>query len=72
MTSERAAVGASRPPALRLRGDDRRVTVDDLLAGAPRGIVDDVVLRRNDGVPAYNLAVVVDDADQERHHGRAW
>ena len=25
--------------------------------------VDDLVLRRNDGVPAYNLAVVVDDAD---------
>ena len=31
-----------------------------------RGVVDDVhvVLRRNDGVPAYNLAVVVDDAAQ--------
>ncbi len=28
------------------------------------GVVDDVVLRRNDGVPAYNLAVVVDDAAQ--------
>ena len=27
-------------------------------------VVDDVVLRRNDGVPAYNLAVVVDDAAQ--------
>ena len=27
-------------------------------------MVDDLVLRRNDGVPAYNLAVVVDDADQ--------
>jgi glutamyl-tRNA synthetase len=29
------------------------------------GAVDDVVLQRNDGVPAYNLAVVVDDAAQE-------
>jgi glutamyl-tRNA synthetase len=28
------------------------------------GVVDDIVLRRNDGVPAYNLAVVVDDALQ--------
>ena len=28
------------------------------------GHVDDIVLRRNDGVPAYNLAVVVDDALQ--------
>jgi glutamyl-tRNA synthetase len=25
------------------------------------GLIDDVVLQRNDGVPAYNLAVVVDD-----------
>ncbi len=28
------------------------------------GVVDDFVLRRNDGVTAYNLAVVVDDAEQ--------
>jgi glutamyl-tRNA synthetase len=28
------------------------------------GVVDDLVLRRNDGLPAYNLAVVVDDAAQ--------
>ena len=34
------------------------------LAGPFTGVADDVVLRRNDGVPAYNLAVVVDDADQ--------
>ena len=36
----------------------------DRLAGTVSGVVDDVVLRRNDGVPAYNLAVVVDDAAQ--------
>ncbi|CAN5689763.1 hypothetical protein BH24ACT4_BH24ACT4_18150 [soil metagenome] len=36
------------------------------LAGSVTGIVDDVVLRRNDGLSAYNLVVVVvvDDADQ--------
>jgi glutamyl-tRNA synthetase len=36
--------------------------VHDLLHGEITAEVDDIVLRRNDGVPAYNLAVVVDDA----------
>jgi glutamyl-tRNA synthetase len=53
-----------RRPALRLRTDGEVVEVDDLVAGHYRGAVDDVVLQRNDGVPAYNLAVVVDDAAQ--------
>ena len=53
-----------RPAALRLRGHDVPVTVVDELAGPVEARVDDVVLRRNDGVAAYNLAVVVDDAAQ--------
>ncbi|BBY19067.1 tRNA glutamyl-Q(34) synthetase GluQRS [Mycolicibacterium litorale] len=51
-----------RPPALRLRTDVLTYTVTDLLHGEHTGIVDDFVVRRGDGVPAYNLAVVVDDA----------
>lgn len=51
-----------RPPALRLRTDVITYTVTDLLHGTYTGIVDDFVVRRGDGVPAYNLAVVVDDA----------
>jgi glutamyl-tRNA synthetase len=48
--SERAERARSgRPPALRVRAD---------------GGIDDFVVRRNDGAFAYNLAVVVDDADQ--------
>ena len=57
-------VDAGRRPALRLRTDGERYDIDDLVAGRFSGAVDDVVLQRNDGVPAYNLAVVVDDAAQ--------
>lgn len=63
--AERAArVAEGRPAAVRLRADGRRVTVVDALAGEVGAVVDDLVLRRNDGVPAYHLAVVVDDAHQ--------
>ena len=50
-----------RQPALRLRADGAVQIVHDLLHGAVTAEVDDVVLQRNDGTPAYNLAVVVDD-----------
>ncbi|MDO5684124.1 MAG: tRNA glutamyl-Q(34) synthetase GluQRS [Propionibacteriaceae bacterium] len=50
-----------RPGALRIRADGATTTVQDLVAGSVSGIVDDFVLRRGDGVWAYNLAVVVDD-----------
>jgi len=55
---------AGRPPALRLRTDGERIGFVDRIAGPYEGAVDDVVLARADGVPAYNLAVVVDDAAQ--------
>lgn len=58
----RATKRAGRPPALRLRSDTDEYTVTDVLHGNYTGVVDDFVLRRGDGVPAYNLAVVVDDA----------
>jgi glutamyl-tRNA synthetase len=53
-----------RPPALRVRADAERVTFTDRLHGPQEGVVDDFVVQRNDGAPAYNLAVVVDDAAQ--------
>jgi glutamyl-tRNA synthetase len=53
-----------RPPALRLRSEVNECTVMDLLHGSYTGVVDDFVVLRGDGVPAYNLAVVVDDAAQ--------
>ena len=60
--AERAADG--RPAAIRLHAQVSELELVDRLHGPYRGLVDDVVLRRNDGTPAYNLAVVVDDADQ--------
>jgi glutamyl-tRNA synthetase len=53
-----------RPPAWRLRTNNEQYIVDDVIAGPTPTVVDDMVLLRNDGVPAYNLAVVVDDAAQ--------
>jgi glutamyl-tRNA synthetase len=61
---DRTPPDTDRPPALRLRAGDVRVAVDDRFRGRFEGVVDDFVLRRGDGTPAYNLAVVVDDADQ--------
>lgn len=55
---------AGRRPAVRLRAQVDVLAFTDELAGPTTAAVDDVVLRRNDGVPAYNLAVVVDDALQ--------
>lgn len=55
---------AGRPAALRFRAGAEVIEVDDRIVGPIRGAADDVVVRRNDGVPAYHLAVVVDDAEQ--------
>lgn len=62
--AERATRRRERPAALRLRTDIDQFTVTDVLHGDYTGAVDDFVVVRNDGVPAYNLAVVVDDALQ--------
>ncbi|MBB1060577.1 tRNA glutamyl-Q(34) synthetase GluQRS [Marilutibacter spongiae] len=67
----RACVARSRrrQPAIRLRVPEASiVTFDDLIQGPQRqDVADDVgdfVLRRADGLWAYQLAVVVDDAEQ--------
>jgi glutamyl-tRNA synthetase len=61
--AEREAAG--RTPALRVRSEGVRITFDDRLLGSFEETVDDFVVRRNDGTPAYQLAVVVDDARQK-------
>ena len=61
--TEREAAG--RPPALRVRAEGARVAFEDRLLGRHEEEVDDFVVRRNDGAPAYQLAVTVDDDAQE-------
>jgi glutamyl-tRNA synthetase len=60
----RAREAGGRPPALRVRTGAAAVAFTDRLMGVQEGVVDDFVVRRNDGAHAYNLAVVVDDAAQ--------
>ena len=62
---EREERAKTRRPALRIRVPDREITFTDLLQGTyqenlARGC-GDFILRRSDGVFAYQLAVVVDD-----------
>jgi glutamyl-tRNA synthetase len=55
---------SGRPPALRLDANATSVSFDDRIHGTVEKRIDDFVIRRNDGTPAYNVAVVVDDHDQ--------
>jgi glutamyl-tRNA synthetase len=60
--AERVATG--RRPALRFRSDGERRSFTDLVAGPFSSQLDDFVVQRGDGTPAYNLAATVDDAAQ--------
>lgn len=64
-----------RAPALRLRVPARTIVFDDLVRGRMEQRVEDVVgdfvLRRGDGVFAYQLAASVDDARDATHVIRA-
>lgn len=62
--AERDERRRERPAAIRLRSEVDEWTVRDLLQGTFTGPVDDLVLQRGDGVAAYNLTVVLDDAHQ--------
>lgn len=53
-----------RSPAWRLDAGGEVVGFADRLHGWVQRAVDDFVVWRGDGTPAYNLAVVVDDAEQ--------
>jgi glutamyl-tRNA synthetase len=61
----RARIESGERFALRLRADGARIDWHDRLQGERSGLVDDFVVVRADGVHAYQLAVVVDDAAQQ-------
>jgi glutamyl-tRNA synthetase len=60
----RARLSEGRPHALRVNAGAARIGFTDRLLGEYTAVVDDFVVCRADGVPAYQLAVVVDDAAQ--------
>lgn len=62
---ERAELeAAGRNPSLRVRAEGLSAAFEDRVIGHFEGGCDDFVVRRNDGSAAYQLTVVVDDAEQ--------
>jgi glutamyl-tRNA synthetase len=68
----RLRVEPNEPHVIRFRNpDDGDVVVDDLIRGKvliSNQELDDLIIRRSDGSPTYNLTVVVDDADMDITH----
>jgi len=65
-------VDATKPHVIRFSNPvDGAVVVDDLIRGRvafANAELDDLIIRRSDGSPTYNLTVVVDDADMAITH----
>jgi glutamyl-tRNA synthetase len=67
-----AVIDPAAPHVIRFRNPDSgSVVVDDLVRGRTlfqNEELDDLIIRRSDGSPTYNLTVVVDDADMDINH----
>ena len=65
-------IDPSQPHVIRFRNPDSGAVVfDDLVRGrisVANEELDDLIIRRSDGSPTYNLTVVVDDADMNITH----
>ena len=68
----RRRVEGGEPAVIRFRvPEHREITFDDVVRGRVRfetDIIGDPVLVRSEGIPAYNFAVVVDDASMDITH----
>lgn len=66
------AVAVDEPHVIRFKNPTAGVVVvDDMIRGRvvfQNAELDDLVIRRSDGAPTYNLSVVVDDADMRITH----
>ncbi len=71
-TCRMRTVQQEKPHSLRVKTPDRPITFDDAIQARQTGRLDDMtgdfILRRSDGLIAYNLAVVIDDAAQDITH----
>jgi glutamyl-tRNA synthetase len=56
-------VAAGEPYCLRARADGARLGFDDELLGRIETTIDDFIVRRRDGVAAYNVASPIDESD---------
>ncbi len=65
-------VDPNEPHVIRFRNpDEGSVVVDDLVRGRvvfENAELDDLIIKRTDGSPTYNLTVVVDDMDMKINH----
>ncbi|MEN8214531.1 MAG: glutamate--tRNA ligase [Pseudomonadota bacterium] len=65
-------VPGDEPHVIRFRNpDEGDVVIDDMVRGRlfiNNRELDDLIIRRSDGSPTYNLTVVVDDADMDISH----
>ncbi len=65
-------VDPNEPHVIRFRNpDEGSVMVDDLVRGRvvfENAELDDLIIKRTDGSPTYNLTVVVDDMDMQINH----
>ncbi|TDY00088.1 glutamate--tRNA ligase [Thiohalophilus thiocyanatoxydans] len=65
-------VSADEPHVIRFKNPlEGQVVIDDLVRGrviVQNAELDDLIIRRTDGAPTYNLTVVVDDHDMQVSH----